>query len=296
MARPCRSSRPGSRSGIAGSSSATRSTRSSGCTGAAAGWRPSTSRGCGGASRSSTSPRHDLARLMARVHRTIAASGIEEGTVYVQITRGVAPRSHAFPDPPVPPTELIVVRPYDDGPTARLRETGRDGHQPARPPLEAVRHQVDQPPGQLLATEAARRAGAIEAILVDSDGLVTEATHTSLLWVRRGSARGHARGPRDPPGDDPPARPPADRPTGYPVRRHAGHARRAEGGRRADPGRDDDRGRCRSSGSTEPRSAPDGPGPIAGGCGRPTRRRSRPGWPGSLGTASRRPRRPGRME
>ncbi len=67
----------------------------------------------------------DLERLTERIDQTIAASGIREGTVYVQITRGVAPRAHAFPDPPVPPTELIVVRPYDDAATARLRETGR---------------------------------------------------------------------------------------------------------------------------------------------------------------------------
>ena len=58
------------------------------------------------------------------MHRTISASGIEEGTAYIHLTRGVAPRSHAFPDPPVPPTELIVVRPYDDAPMAQLRETG----------------------------------------------------------------------------------------------------------------------------------------------------------------------------
>ena len=44
-------------------------------------------------------PPVDLDRLIDRVHRTIAASGIEEGTVYVQITRGVAPRSHAVPRP-----------------------------------------------------------------------------------------------------------------------------------------------------------------------------------------------------
>ena len=66
----------------------------------------------------------DLERLMDRLHRTIAQSGIKEGTVYVQITRGVAPRAHAFPEPPVPPTELIVVRPYDDESTARLRQSG----------------------------------------------------------------------------------------------------------------------------------------------------------------------------
>ena len=42
----------------------------------------------------------------------------------MQITRGVAPGLHAFPSPPVPPTELIVIRPYDDEPVARLREQG----------------------------------------------------------------------------------------------------------------------------------------------------------------------------
>src|SRR5271165_3998125 len=57
-------------------------------------------------------PSHDLDQLVERMDRTIRDSLIREGTVYVQVTRGVAPRAHAFPDPPVPPTELIVVRPY----------------------------------------------------------------------------------------------------------------------------------------------------------------------------------------
>src|SRR3954449_9970141 len=64
----------------------------------------------------------DFGRLTDRVHRTIAASGIKEGTAYIHITRGVAPRSHAFPEPPVPPTELIVIRAYDDTQAARNRE------------------------------------------------------------------------------------------------------------------------------------------------------------------------------
>ena len=108
-------------------------------------------------------PPVDLDRLIERMHRTIAASGIQEGTVYIQITRGVAPRSHAFPDPPVPPTELIVVRPYDDGPTARLRETGVKVI--SHPDLRWKRCdiKIDQPPGQLswrprpLAARAATR-------------------------------------------------------------------------------------------------------------------------------------------
>ena len=46
----------------------------------------------------------------------------------------------------------------------------------------------------MLAIEAARRAGCQEAVLIDSDGLVTEATHSSLLWVRRGRLEGTPEG------------------------------------------------------------------------------------------------------
>jgi D-alanine transaminase len=135
-------------------------------------------------------PPHDLEGLADRIHRLIAAGGILEGTAYVQITRGVAPRFHSFPDPPVPPTELIVVRPYDDGPTNRLRESGvkvislRD--------LRWKRCDIKSTNllANVLANEAARRAGGYEAVLVDTAGFVTEATHTSVLWVRQGRLEG----------------------------------------------------------------------------------------------------------
>ncbi len=139
-------------------------------------------------------PPVDLERLMDRLHRTLTASGIKEGTVYVQITRGVAPRSHAFPDPSVPPTELIVVRPYDDTVTAQLRESGASVI--SHPDLRWKRCDVKSTNllGNVLALETARRAGCQEAVLVDSAGLVTEATHSSLLWVRNGRLEGTPEG------------------------------------------------------------------------------------------------------
>ena len=164
-------------------------------------------------------PPVDLDRLIERVHRTIAASGIQEGTVYVQITRGVAPRAHAFPDPPVPPTELIVVRPYDDGPTARLRETG----------VKVISHpdlrwkRCDIKSTNLLANCPGHRGGppggVPEAILVDSAGLVTEATHTSLLWVRQGRLEGTPEGHEILPGMTRQHVLRLARAIGYPVRR-----------------------------------------------------------------------------
>jgi D-alanine transaminase len=139
-------------------------------------------------------PPVDIDQLAERMHRTIAASGIPDGTAYIQITRGVAPRAHAFPDPPVTPTELIVVWPYDDGPTARLREIGVKVI--SHPDLRWKRCDIKTTNllGNCIATEAAHRAGAFEAILVDSEGLVTEATHTSLIWVRDGHLEGTPEG------------------------------------------------------------------------------------------------------
>jgi D-alanine transaminase len=139
-------------------------------------------------------PPVDVDRLMDRAHRTLAASGIQEGTVYVQITRGVAPRAHAFPDPPVPPTELIIVRPYDDGPTARLREKGAACI--SHPDLRWKRCDVKSTNllGNVLAMETARRAGCQEAVLVDAAGSITEATHSSLIWVRQGRLEGTPEG------------------------------------------------------------------------------------------------------
>jgi D-alanine transaminase len=140
-------------------------------------------------------PPVDLDGLTARIYRTIEASGVREGTAYVQVTRGVAPRLHAFPDPPVPPTELIIIRPYDDTETARLRETGVPVI--SHPDLRWKRCDVKSTNllPNVIANEAAHRAGCYEAVLVGDDGLVTEATHSSVVWVRGGRLGGTPEGP-----------------------------------------------------------------------------------------------------
>jgi D-alanine transaminase len=140
-------------------------------------------------------PPYDVARLVDRIYGTIRESGIQEGLVYVQVTRGVAPRTHAFPNPPVEPTEVIIVRPYDDGPSAALRETGVPVV--SRPDIRWKRCDIKTTNllGNVLANESAHREGAYEAVLVDSLGYVTEATHTSVLWVREGRIEATPEGP-----------------------------------------------------------------------------------------------------
>lgn len=138
---------------------------------------------------------YEWERLFARIHRTISSSGIAEGIVYIQITRGVAIRTHAFPVPPVSPTEVIVVRAYDDGPTAELRERGVATISHADLRWKRCDVKSTNLLANVLANEAAHRAGCHEAILVGEDGLVTEATHSSVLWVRGGRLEGTPEGP-----------------------------------------------------------------------------------------------------
>lgn len=142
----------------------------------------------------------DLELFRERVGRTIEASGVLEGTVYMQITRGVAPRKHVFPEPGVPPTELIVVRPYDDRETQRNREVGVGVI--SHPDWRWKRCDVKSTNllANVIACEAAHRAGCMEAVLVDESGRVTEATHSSLLWIREGCLEGTPEGPEILPG------------------------------------------------------------------------------------------------
>jgi len=126
----------------------------------------------------------DLERLRWRMHETIAAGSFREATVYIQITRGVAPRGHAFPAEATP-LELLFVQEFTD-PYQEARRTG------ARVILHAdIRWgRCDVKSTNLLANvlamQAAREAGCLEALLYQPDGTLTEGTHTSLFGVHDG--------------------------------------------------------------------------------------------------------------
>ena len=168
-----------------------------------------------------------------------------EGTAYIQVTRGVAPRSHAFPDPPVPPTELIIVRRYDDAPTARAPRVGRARHQPRRPPLGPVRRQVDQPAGQRASPSNTRsEPGPTRRSSSAATGSSPRRRTPRSSGSATAASKGRPTAPRSCRGRSGTS---SSRCAGRPrpVRRGADHARRAEGGRRGDPARDDDRGPAR---------------------------------------------------
>src|SRR5471032_2509793 len=107
-------------------------------------------------------------------------NSLRDGLVYMQVTRGVARRDHAFPTTPVKPALVIT--------TKNTRHLGADPG-----PGVAVKSQRDirwercdiktialLP--NVLAKQAARESGAYEAWLVDEQGCVTEGASTNA-WI-----------------------------------------------------------------------------------------------------------------
>ena len=65
-----------------------------------------------------------LAALGVVLREVVAKNRIGYGIVYLQITRGVARRDHAFPPPEVPPTVVVTARPLNRARNEALAEKG----------------------------------------------------------------------------------------------------------------------------------------------------------------------------
>lgn len=126
--------------------------------------------------------------LRDRLLETARRNRIEEGTLYLQLTRGVAPRSHAFPSDPRP-TLLIMARPFSAHPEERFRDGVAAVTEPDRRWELCEVKTIGLLPN-VLAAERARRAGALEAILVRGEH-VTEGSHSTVFAVVGGEVRTH---------------------------------------------------------------------------------------------------------
>ncbi|MFM7109609.1 MAG: aminotransferase class IV [Planctomycetota bacterium] len=143
--------------------------------------------------------RHEqAATLPRRVQELVNRSGHAEATVYIQVTRGAAPRAHAFPDHPKP-CELFYVSPFAD-PYAPKRAAGVGVSR--HPDIRWGRCDIKSLNllGNCLAVQAAKEAGNHETLLHKDDGTVTECGHSSFFAVMDGAVITHPQGPRILPG------------------------------------------------------------------------------------------------
>jgi D-alanine transaminase len=121
------------------------------------------------------------AALCHVLHEVARRNRLREGLLYMQVTRGVARRDHAFPAKPIPPSVVVTIRRIPPYPTDVTRWTATAITHPdlrwARCDIKSVALLPN-----VLARQAAREQGALEAILIDADGMVTEGAATSF-WI-----------------------------------------------------------------------------------------------------------------
>ena len=109
-------------------------------------------------------------------------NGLERANakLYLQVTRGAAPRQHAFPDEAIAPTVYVSAAPYEL-PEERWARGVKVILVPdvrwSRCDVKAVALLPN-----VLASQQAKEAGAYEALFV-REGVVTEGSHTSFCGV-----------------------------------------------------------------------------------------------------------------
>ena len=130
----------------------------------------------------------DVAGLEAVCGRLVRDNGLADGeaTVYVQVTRGAAPRTHHFPPAGTATTVYAVATKFVV--PRGLRENGATAI--TLPDIRWSRCDLKTVNllGAVLARQAATEAGAYEAILL-RDGVMTEGAATNAFAVVQGRLR-----------------------------------------------------------------------------------------------------------
>jgi D-alanine transaminase len=123
-----------------------------------------------------------LAALSVVMHEVVRRNRVRFGIVYLQISRGVARRDHAFPTTPVQPSVVVTARSIDPakGQANAARGIKVITLPENRWPRVDIKSTALLP--NVLAKQTAREAGAYEAWYVDRDGFVTEGS-SSNAWI-----------------------------------------------------------------------------------------------------------------
>lgn len=122
------------------------------------------------------------ASLMAVISETMRRNRVTHGIVYLQISRGAAPRDHGFPAPGTKPTLVVTAKNLDRKAMASREAQGVKVI--TTPETRWARCDIKSTSllPNVLAKQQAREAGAFEAWYVDDKGYVTEGS-SSNAWI-----------------------------------------------------------------------------------------------------------------
>ena len=140
-----------------------------------------------------------VAELQGVCTRLLSDNGLASGEafVYLAVTRGAAPRTHAFPPAGTPPTSYVSTTKFT--PRPELRQNGGKAITFEDMRWARCDWKTLNLVGSVLARQAAVEAGAYEAILL-RDGIVTEGASSTVFAVVDGVLRTHPLGHRILPG------------------------------------------------------------------------------------------------
>jgi D-alanine transaminase len=116
------------------------------------------------------------------LHEVVARNRIGYGIVYLQITRGVARRDHAFPSREVRPSLVVTARALNRSRNEALAEQGIAVITVPDNRWGRVDIKTTGLLSNVLARQAALDRGARDAWFVDEDGTVTEASSANV-WI-----------------------------------------------------------------------------------------------------------------
>ncbi len=116
------------------------------------------------------------------LREVVRRNGVRDGMVYVQVTRGVAPRDHVFPSNDVAPALVITAKRIDPAAGAAKAERGYKVITVPENRWDRVDIKTVGLLPNVLARQKAKEAGAQEAWFVDTDGMVTEGGATNA-WI-----------------------------------------------------------------------------------------------------------------
>lgn len=123
-----------------------------------------------------------LSALEIVMHEVVRRNRVVYGIIYLQVTRGVARRDHAFPLKPVRPAVVITARSlsFEKNQATAAKGIGVITIPENRWPRVDIKSVSLLP--NVLAKQQAREKGAYEAWFVDADGNVTEGA-SSNAWI-----------------------------------------------------------------------------------------------------------------
>lgn len=126
-------------------------------------------------------PMHRSA-LVTVLREVVRRNGVANGMVYLQVSRGVAPRDHVFPTNDVRPALVITAKRTDPGAAARRAESGIKVITVPENRWERVDIKTVGLLPNVLARQKAKESGAQEAWFVDDHGIVKEGAATNA-WI-----------------------------------------------------------------------------------------------------------------